>query len=261
MFASSQMFTSQNGSAQSPEKKLRQEEKMTCVPVTVRVIEAAIEQAKVSGEELRIHGQEQGMLVLVALAETVLRQPASLEISANDSTGRIIARHYITGAGEEQKAVAPGRYVSMVGTVRISPEPHFAVASMRAVESADEVSYHMIEATHAALTVGRDPATPASKAQIESLTPAKSVTADVSMAPAPAGTAAPKVAPEGPALREALLGLLKGYGEEKPQGESIDVVCERVAPGAKDAVRAMLQQLVEEAEVYNTIDEDHFNIL
>merc|ERR1711933_679457 len=57
-----------------------------------------------------------------------------------------------------------------MGEVRASPVQHLAVKGMRPLESADEVSYHMIEAAHAALNLqknsaGRqtDPSTPASK--------------------------------------------------------------------------------------------------
>merc|ERR1740121_2260459 len=92
------------------------------------------------------------MLVLVALVESVARQTANLELSLNDGTGRVKARYYLTDRQPKDfDDIAPGRYISMFGNMRTSPAPHFVVTGMRLVQSADEISYHMIECAHAAL--------------------------------------------------------------------------------------------------------------
>merc|ERR1711956_73606 len=49
------------------------------------------------------------------------------------------------------EGLAAGQYVSLFGNVRTAPEFHFAVAGIRPVRTADEVSYHMIEVAHTAM--------------------------------------------------------------------------------------------------------------
>merc|ERR1711972_351711 len=108
-------------------------------------------------------------LILVAAVETVARQGSSLEVTLNDATGRIKARHFVTEPEpKDLHEVIPGRYFSFYGSVRTAPAVHFAVTGLRRVQSANEVSYHMIESAHAALRLrkGRpsaEPATPSPK--------------------------------------------------------------------------------------------------
>merc|ERR1712227_206946 len=77
------------------------------------------------------------------------------------------ARYYITN--EQSKSlddICVGCYVHMFGNVRTSPTPHFAATGIRKVQSADEISYHMIETAHAASKIKRgfrEPATPSPK--------------------------------------------------------------------------------------------------
>ena len=74
--------------------------------------------------------------------------------------------------------LASGRYVSLVGGIRSSPTTHFAATCMRLVSSTDEVSYHMIEAVHAALKLRQGPALEAAAgglAAMEDVTPARAL--------------------------------------------------------------------------------------
>jgi len=62
------------------------------------------------------------------------------------------------GSGEPDSvlsSVEPGKYIIVAGQVRTSPELHMTAVNARLVRSADEVSYHMIEAAHAALKLQR----------------------------------------------------------------------------------------------------------
>merc|ERR1740129_1241421 len=104
------------------------------------------------GSGLRFYGTEQSMLILLGVVEGLVRQAMSIEFSLNDATGRIKARFYMSDrqAAAVEK-LAPGGHVSVFGNVRTAPEKHLAVTGMRLVESADEVSFHMIEAALAAV--------------------------------------------------------------------------------------------------------------
>lgn len=280
MFGSGDLFTSSQGgnnftnlTAKSPEKKgARQEEKMSCLPVTVRTIESAVARATADSSELRFFGEEQGMLVVVAFAETVVMQAASLEMSLNDSTGRIKARHYWIEKSAELDSIKPGSYVSLVGNVRTSPEVHFAANSVHVVESADEVSYHMIESAHAALKLqrtrgGDDPMTPAPKRVQEAVaspmqvdTPLKSIPGEVA-APAPTAVPASKGPLSGDALNSAIMAYLRSAGEGKEEGLSLDSFCSHLSTTDAAAVRGALTSLVDAGDLYNTIGDDHFAIL
>merc|ERR1719384_1606354 len=109
------------------------------------------------------------MILVVAVVESVARQAASLEVTLNDATGRMKGRWFVTDPQEgELDRIVPGSYVSAFGEVRASPVQHLALKGMRPVDSADEVSYHMIEVAHCALQLQRgkaktEPETPAPK--------------------------------------------------------------------------------------------------
>merc|ERR1712032_940875 len=153
----------------SPQKKPRQEEKSACVAVTVRTIDLSVKSS--DGGEFRVHGEEVGQLLLVGVVETLVKQAASIEFTINDGTGRIKAKHYFTEKRAELDSIAPGKYVSAVAQVRTAPQLHLSVQFVSLIDSPDAISYHMIEAAHAALKTqrgGGEPLTPAAKRLIAS---------------------------------------------------------------------------------------------
>merc|ERR1719221_205716 len=92
------------------------------------------------------------MLILMGVVENLVRQTMSIEFSLNDATDRIKARFYMSDRqASALEKLGPGCHVCVFGNVRTAPEKHFAVTGMRLVESADEVSFHMIEAALAAV--------------------------------------------------------------------------------------------------------------
>merc|ERR1740120_104935 len=158
-------------------KKTRQDVKETCLPITIRAIEVALARRAETGEDLKFYDcAEPQMVIVVAAVESVARQAASLEVALNDATGRIKGRWFIADPQESAlDRILPGSYVSVFGEVRASPVQHLAVKGMRPVESADEVSYHVIEAAHAALKLQKkgagkenEPVTPSkTKAKVD----------------------------------------------------------------------------------------------
>uniref|UniRef100_A0A7S4RRX6 Replication protein A C-terminal domain-containing protein n=1 Tax=Alexandrium monilatum TaxID=311494 RepID=A0A7S4RRX6_9DINO len=241
-------------------KKVRQEDKQTCLPVTVRLIERAVEQREdAASEGLRFHGTEHGVLILVGLIETLVRQPASIECTISDGTGRIKARFY--SSSEHLRDLEPGRYVSLFGHVRTAPALHFAVVGMWAVDSADDVSFHMIEVAHAALKLGRG------AADLTTPPPKKPVAKTAGLPePAAAGfeVAALEVSPAkaaplaGKPLRAAILRFLQAEGEARPEGLDLAAVCAHLGPAPANEVSKMLESLVNDGDVFTTIDDEHF---
>nr|QDO16214.1 replication protein A 32 kDa subunit [Lingulodinium polyedra] len=263
--------STQVGAGPEAAKRPRQEDKQTCLPVTVRMVEQALEQRADSGSEaLRFHDTEPGMLIFVGMVEAMTRQPASIEFSLNDATGRIRARYYVNG-GKALEALAPGCHVSAFGGVRAAPEVHLAVTGLRLLESADEVSFHMVEAAHAALRLRRhrpEPATPAAGRQpalaagaapgaAAELSPPKAQRPAAPEAPA-VEAAKPGFALSGEDLRKAVFACLSKEGDGRPEGVSFDAVCKHVAPAPSEEVAAILELLVNDGEVYTTIDDGHF---
>merc|ERR1719361_1454973 len=100
--------------------KKGREDKQTCLPVTIRIIEQAVQQqVEIGSDVLHFHGAEANMLILIANVESIVQQAASIECVLNDGTGRINARYFLTGrCPKELEALAPGSYISVFGTVR-----------------------------------------------------------------------------------------------------------------------------------------------
>jgi len=268
----------------SASKKPRQETKETCLPVTLRAIEAALDRRGESGEDLKFYGvAEPQMILVVAAVESVVRQAASLEVTLNDATGRMKGRWFMTEPqeGELERMVA-GTYVSLFGEVRSSPVRHIAIKGMRPVESADEVSYHIIEAAHAALKLqkkgmpkDKEPATPA-KAKESSgsaasftnvLTPEKAPQAPMELveeAPAAAEATKPAAAapqssgpPSGAELRAAVLRVLRA-ASMGPEGLHLNDIAAKAGGAGEAEVKAIVSELLDDGELYNTITEEHF---
>jgi len=295
-FADSQfagMYSQATGSPSQESKRVRQEEAaQPCLPVTIRMLEeAASEQSGKS--DFVIHGIEPAMVIIVAAVETFVKQPTSLELAVNDGTGRLQVKMYTDCNEEEVQKIEAGKYVLIAGSPRTLPVLHFSAQTMRAVTSADEVSYHMIEACHAcmklksggaaerapaAMKVGGNnlfstaqtgPFSSPPKTQVPedidmtdstAATPSdsKNVAAAIEAAaiPTPARAAPATTQLTGAALQARVLEVLKACTTE--EGLSIDVVVKTIGNAKLQDVTEAIKNLQDEGECYDTIDENTF---
>jgi hypothetical protein len=293
MFGASQVFgATQNGNVVSSSGGQKRKQDEAVLPVTIRSIEDALLKRQENNGELQFYGREQGMLVLVACVEDVKKTDMSLQLSLNDGSGRIKARHYISeNTKKHADAVAAGRYVNVVGSVRTSPEVHFGIQMLKPVDSADDVSFHMIEVAHSALKLMKgkggqsDPLTPSRPVAAKPLekssggweiSPPKlsEPKADEEM-PQVSSTTAPPAAekpPPTPAsaaagplkgapLKKAVMDFLQKEGEGKAVGVSLSAVYKHFYTLREDEVKGVLDEFVENGDACNTIDDKHFMIV
>jgi hypothetical protein len=285
MFGSSQAFGA-NAAASPETKRPRQEEKQNVVPVTVRILEDAVAAAKVSDSpEVLLHGSEAGIVHLVGVIEALVEQAAMVEFTLNDASGRMKVRHYNSGAALAD-GLAVGRYVCVTGNLRTTPATHVSAMSLRAVSSADEVSYHMIETALATLRLRSPAAGGAVQSGGLSLTTGMKATGPGTPSPkkAEAGNMISPMKVDAPMqvvepesvmsstmqsrpstdLRSSLLTVLQ---EEKDkvgeEGLALAAIVAKLAhcqaPPSK--VQQLLADLVDEGEVFTTIDEEHFTTI
>jgi len=191
-------------------------------------------------------------------------------------------RYYSSGE-KPVKGLTAGKYVSIVGNLRTAPTAHISAMNIRMVESADEVSYHMIEVAHACVRL-RNPSKVApvrAAAVAEPITPAKqsggfgmglgsntlssanTFSPPKQDAPAPAVQAVSMQTPPKTDLRSSVVDILNQVKESgNDEGISSSSLLARLASGqSADKVKDMLALLVDEGDVFNTIDENHFAIL
>jgi len=274
MFGASQSFgyTQDAAPTQQAPKAARQEDKQTCVPVTVRILQDAVARHAETNEVL-IHGTEAANVHVVGVVENLVQQSAMLEFTVNDASGRMKVRYY--GAGAEGFAgLANGRYISIIGALRTSPTAHISAMNLQAVTAADDVSYHMIEVAHAALRL-KNPTKAAPKGFTAESTPAKGlgltlssntlspakVEAPVSFGQAPVSMHTPPKAD----LRSSVVDVMNAVKESaaSEEGITISAIIGRLAgrDAPSDKVRSIMMALVDEGEVFNTIDDDHFAMI
>merc|ERR1712232_136953 len=280
----------QAAGAKAPKK----EERVSVLPVTVRILEDAAAKAKASGADgsPEIFGTEPGMIILVGCVESMTKQASSVEFVLNDATGRMRVR-YFGGEGDRQlENVEVGRYVSVAATLRTSPAVHLSAINLRLVRSADEVSFHMIEVAHAMLNLTRPRSaiapvkeatmvttpspkrvSPTADVNMEVVTPPKESTAPAFAAPEheeakPASFAAPSPAAPGNALvgaplRDAIKAILQEEANAgREEGLHKDVISRRLAkPTPQAQVLEAINELVDGGDVFSTVDDDHFGIL
>ena len=93
------------------------------LPVALCVIDQALQQRVGRSSDLRFYGQDETFVVLVvAMVEQVLKQWATLLLSVNNGTGRIIARHFISESSSlDSIDMEVGRYVDVAGRV-VAPQ-------------------------------------------------------------------------------------------------------------------------------------------
>mmetsp|Transcript_12929 Transcript_12929/g.22861 ORF Transcript_12929/g.22861 Transcript_12929/m.22861 type:complete len:280 (+) Transcript_12929:63-902(+) len=254
---------------QAQEGKKRLDEKSSCLPVTIRAIENSIAQMASTGGELTIFGQEPSMVILVAAVEEANKQTTSMELMLNDGTGRLKARYFVSddSAGKAMEEIVAGKYVHVFGNVRTAPMNHLSILGFRPVTSADEVSHHTIEVAHTYLSLLKgksDPSTPSPK-KISQPTPA---TAEAPAAMATDTLSPPKAAevpvPEAAApvtdLKAALFAYLEKESPSRGEtGLALAEVLKHFSPKPEDEVKKTLADLVEDGEVFTTIDDEHFS--
>lgn len=280
MFGTSQNFGYAGDSAaptQEAPKRAKQEEKQTCIPVTVRVLQDAVARHAES-QEVLIHGVEASIVHIVGVVEALVQQAAMTEFTINDASGRMKVRYYTSsGTGSvDVPGLAAGRYVSVVGNLRTSPSAHISAMSLQAVTGADDVSYHMIEVAHAALRL-RNPTKAPAMSAAEPITPAKQglglgfgsvastvspmkIDAPVAMS-APAGMQTPVKVDLRTSVVNALKAVQESAGEEGISAAGLVGRLAGVDAASSAKVKEVLAQLVDEGDVFTTIDDDHFAIV
>eukprot|EP00930_Biecheleria_cincta_P046799 TRINITY_DN3232_c0_g2_i1.p1 TRINITY_DN3232_c0_g2~~TRINITY_DN3232_c0_g2_i1.p1 ORF type:complete len:288 (+),score=74.37 TRINITY_DN3232_c0_g2_i1:90-866(+) len=253
------------GQGESAQDKKGQD-KFSCLPVTIRVIQSAIAESS-DGGDLKIFGDEPSMLVLVAAAEEVQKQNTSVELTLNDGTGRFKARYFLTDPGVQKvlDAIEPGTYVSVFGNVRTAPTNHFAALGIRPVQSADEVSYHGIEVAHAFLKLRRAKlGYDSAPAIAEKPKEARQATQAVlpSQQPSPAEAPSGKPAMSDDEMKAAILAFLSKESPSRgDQGLAFSDISKHVGTSSEEKVRACLVKIVDDGDAFNTIDDDHFSSL
>jgi len=240
-------------------------------------MEVAVAQRAEGGEDLKFFGTEPSTLIIVAAVESVARQSTGLELTLNDATGRIKARYFVTDPQPGHlESIVPGRYISAFGSVRSAPAMHFAINGIRLVESADEVSYHMIECAYAALRLQhgpKEPMTPAPKrvapqaapeltpqkelSGVPAATPVAAATSAAPQASAPVEPAKPAGPLGGAELRAAVLEAVRA--EEGPEGLALGDLFTKFASASQSQIREIVDGLVSDGEIFGTIDEEHFS--
>jgi replication factor A2 len=274
MFGSSQNF---GQDAATPVKAKKQEEKTTVLPLTVRMLESAVESRTDESADVLIHGSEAGMVHLVGVVEGLVQQTAMVEFQLNDASGRVKVRQYFTGdsAGKGIDGLTSGRYVSVIGNLRTSPAVHVSAMNVRAVTSADEISYHMIEVALATLRlrapaggvstgglglsvgVTADPGTPSPMKIAENANKISPMKVD---APVPVALDMQPAASDD--IRGCVLKVLEqGKESAGDQGVGLASVIAKLAHCKASQVKEILQGLVDEGEIFTTIDDEHYALI
>merc|ERR1711865_508983 len=277
MFGASQGFGYGDVAAptQQAPKAAKQEDKQTCISVTVRILQDAVAR-HADSQEVLIHGVEASIVHIVGVVENLIEQTTMTEFQINDASGRMKVRYYTPSGGSSQgvTGLANGRYISVVGNLRTSPAAHVSAMNMQAVTSADEVSYHMIEVAHAALKLRNPTAAAAlrpSMAVSDTTTPVKQglgfggagnvVSPMKSDAPSPLAPAMAMSTPPKADVRSAVLDLLRQMQESAgDEGLGVSTIVSRTQASV-EKVKGVLSQLVDDGEVFTTIDDDHFAML
>jgi len=280
IFGATQSTTS---SGTTNQRAARAEDKQTCLPATVRMIQdAAVQQQADGSSDLSIHGLQVGVVTLVGVVEKLNKHSANLEFILNDATGRIVVKHYLSDSSSSiLDSFSSGGYVSAVGSVRTSPSLHVSTLQLCPLETADAISYHMIEAAHAAVKLSRASGTTVREPTTPDQRMAKVDASESMLAKTPHGDSLEVQTPhkvaqqETPALtvphnvvdvtmsapqdlRARILDVLRREGEGKEQGVHLDTLVQHLKSVSRDDVQQKVGELMDAGDVYPTISDEHF---
>merc|ERR1712039_321787 len=126
-----------------------------------------------------------------------------------------------------------------------------------------------IETAHAALKIQRgairEPATPSPKKMSSTPlmeTPVEPMKAAVTQTWAQTVSSPPaQVKLSGDALRSAILTMLKNEAESHPEGSALEAMLSKMMPSPAEEVKKTLEKLVDDGEIFTTIDDEHFSCL
>lgn len=226
----------------------------TLMPVTILMLEKAIA-SQVPGGDLKVDGHLANMMIVVAAVEELNRQQTSMEFVLNDSTGRMKARFFFSPDLNFDK-IHNGSYVSAAGILKIQPSLHFSVVALHPVHSADQISYHAIEVVHSSMR--RKGKMANKKGQDVAAVPRPMVSTASPAAPTvkAASVAAPRGVESG-SLRNQIAAFLSST-QNQELGVAFGELTNHFKGAASDAIRAALNELLDDGTAYTTIDDDHF---
>lgn len=251
------------------QKKSRQEEKQSSLPVTVRVIQAAATSGE-SSEDVKIYGVEPSILILVGVVENLTLQAACTEFTLNDGTGRMRAKYFSSGSENPFSNIKSGQYVVLAAQLRTTPETHISITGARAVRTADEICFHTIECANAMLKLQFGKTGPVTPEKVKENVPVANPNISPPKVDAVPGTAASPVsvavaAPSKPgltseALREAILKCLQD-NQERAEGTSTEQLNAQFPSNSASDIKTLLMKLTDTGDVFNTIDDNHFAVI
>jgi replication factor A2 len=240
-------------------------EKEILLPVTVKMVDAAVTASGNNESELRIDGKTVNTILIVGCVQDLSKQQTAIEFSVNDSSGKMRARYFFTREMEQVlEKVENGVYVSIVGIPKVKPTAHVSVLTMRPVQSPDEISYHEIHVAYASLKSKKKPTMSMSGesafSKVASSPPRAETPVDTVVTPMrrnePMSVTPPKH--EGP-LRERITKFLaEPQHQQDPSGVSMSKLCASFGDSKAEDVKASMNELLDEGMVYTTIDDDHF---
>lgn len=237
------------------------------LPVTLKMVDAAVTAGAGEDGDLRIDGKNVNTILIVGCVADVNKQSTAMEFSVNDSTGTMRARYYFTP--EMQKTleqVDNGTYVTIVGIVKTKPSLHVSVLTMRPVQSPDEISYHEIQVAHASLKSKKKgsaekfvssptrPETPVHSVVTPLRRNEEATKESLTQAP-PMMATPPKI--EGP-LKDRISKFLAEPKNQNPEGVARSILCQTFSDSKAEEITASISELLDEGLAYTTIDDDHF---
>lgn len=132
----------------------QQRQAQTLTPVTIRLLQDAINQQKSQGggqdTPYCVNGRELGMLTLVACVESSEQGPMFKKLKMSDGSGRIDIHHYTDSDGPSKSDdLRVGDYVRVFGHLRAwQGTEGISAHHIAKVENANEIAYHAVEVAH-----------------------------------------------------------------------------------------------------------------
>jgi len=215
--------------------------------------------------EWRVDDVEIGQVTIVGQVVFIQSQTTNCVYTIDDGTGRIEARHWIDSSSEEGtskwRGIEAGKHVRVTGGLKsFGKKRYINVTHIRNVKDSHEVYFHTLEAIAVNLVIERGP--PSNPSSALHSNPADAVSGNKSAYAAQTSLAGVTDQFSSlPNLQRAIVQFIMNQ-PTREEGVFIGVIAKAMGAGGVDShtISDALEKLLNNGDVYTTIDDSHFNV-
>ncbi|EGD80905.1 hypothetical protein PTSG_01490 [Salpingoeca rosetta] len=246
----------------------------TVTPVCVKQVKDA---QRGDDTSFIVNGVAVDKVALVAVIRNVQQKATRISYNVEDHTGLIDVMQYLSGGDDEEEPQVPeevaqnreGRYVRIVASIRAGEDDSKRLNAflITPIDDHNELTYHFLNVVYANLVSSHgilgERKLGLQAGQPRGSQPSQAGMAGQGMGTATNGATAFNNTPMDTGLPrnlQAVLNVIQTEGSASETGVGMSTILDRLRPQGfnEPQIRSAVEELLNEGQVYSTVDDDHF---